>query len=130
MVSLASSAAPSVQVIARAADVRLRLSRAVEAAGLSSTGADQGAGPGRIDVVVTRDLDGELLVSLPSRAGVIVIGGDASQVAAALSSSGRAFGIVAADAEPDALKAAILAVAAGFRVLPVAMRPTRLTPDR
>jgi DNA-binding NarL/FixJ family response regulator len=69
------------------------------------------------------------LSALSPRVGVIVVGGDGREAAARLSGSDRAFGIVGADADPAAFKAAVHAVAAGFRVLPPALRPTRLTPD-
>jgi DNA-binding CsgD family transcriptional regulator len=128
MTAVAVSTAPRVRVIARSADARVPLARAIAQAGIRVSGDDDRVGP--IDVVVVMPSDLSSLGSVPLSTGIVVVGGDPSVVAASLPGSGRAWGVVPAGADADVLGAAIRAVTAGLRVLPAtAPIPTRLSPD-
>jgi two-component system nitrate/nitrite response regulator NarL len=128
MAAVAVSTAPRVRVIAQSGDSRARLVRAVEQAGIPVLGDERRANP--IDVVVATPGDLAALASVPLSTGVVVIGGDPPAVAALLPASGRAWGLVPDSATPEALSAAIHAVAAGLRVVPsTAAIPTRLAPE-
>ena len=128
MAAVAVSTAPRVRVIARSGDSRARLVRAVEQAGIHVL--DDERRSDRIDVVVATPGDLSALASVPLSTGVVVIGGDPPAVAALLPASGRAWGLVPDSITPEALSAAIHAVAAGLRVVPsTAAIPTRLAPE-
>jgi len=128
MAAVAVSTAPRVRVIARSGDSRARLVRAVEQAGIPVLGDDRRTEP--IDVLVATPHDLTALSSFPLSTGVVVIGGDPSVVAASLPGSGRAWGLVPDSVAPEALSAAIHAVAAGLRVVPsTAAIATRLAPE-
>jgi len=117
-----------VRVIARSGDSRERLVRAVELAGIHVL--DDERRSDRIDVVVATPGDLSAPASVPLSTGVVVIGGDPPAVAASLPASGRAWGLVPDSATPEALSAAIHAVAAGLRVVPsTAAIATRLAPE-
>jgi DNA-binding NarL/FixJ family response regulator len=117
-----------VRVIARSEGLRARLVCAVEQAGIPVLGDQRQTEP--IDVVVAAPEDLPALASVPLSTGVVVIGGNPSAVAASLPASGRAWGLVPESVAPDALSAAILAVAAGLRVVPsTAPVTTRLGPE-
>lgn len=126
MTAVTDSTTPRVRVIARSRDARGRLARALEQAGVREIGDDRRTDP--IDVVVLAPDDLPALASAPLTAGVLVIGGNPAAVAAALPASGRAWGVVPESVAPEALNAAIHAVANGLRVVPsTAAVPTRLT---
>lgn len=127
MAAVAESAAPRVRIIARSEDSRARLARALEQAGIPVVGDDRRTDP--IDVVVTMPDDVPALAAVPLSTGLVVIGGNPTMLAGSLP-TGRAWGVVDDAVAPEALSAAIHAVAAGFRVLPsTATVPTRLAPD-
>jgi two-component system, NarL family, nitrate/nitrite response regulator NarL len=124
-----ASVAPRVQVFSRSGASRVRIVRAVERAGLSveTEGSRREA---RIDVIVMPVDDLSALTGLPPSPGIVVIGGDPATVGAGVSPSSRAWGIVPEDATPEALSAALHAVAAGLRVVPAtAAAPVRLLSD-
>jgi two-component system, NarL family, nitrate/nitrite response regulator NarL len=128
MAAVAVSTAPRVRVIARSAHSRARLLRAVEQAGIPVLGDERRVDP--VDVVVATPDDVPALASVSLSTGVVVIGGDPSVVAASLPASSRAWGLVPDSVAPEALSAAIHAVAAGLRVMPsTATVLTRLAPE-
>jgi DNA-binding NarL/FixJ family response regulator len=130
MVGVGASTVPRVQVLARTGPAQARLARAVEAAGLPVV-RDPARRTGAVDVVVLPGDDLGALAVVDTGIGVVVIGGDPARVAATLSSASRAWGVVAETVAPEALSAAIHAVAAGLRVVPSTMTaPVRLGPDR
>ena len=130
MVGVGASTVPRVQVLARTGPAQARLARAVEAAGLLVV-RDPARRTGAVDVVVLPGDDLGTLAVVEAGVGVVVIGGDPASVAATLSSALRAWGVVAETVAPEALSAAIHAVAAGLRVVPsTTTAPIRLGPDR
>jgi DNA-binding CsgD family transcriptional regulator len=128
MAALAVSTTPRVRVLARSDDSRARLTRALEQAGIPVLPEDRRRDA--IDVVVVTPDDLTATSSMPPSAGLVVVGGDPVAVAASFVASRRAWGVVPASVAPEALSAAIHAVAAGLRVVPTtAPVATHLGPD-
>jgi DNA-binding CsgD family transcriptional regulator len=128
MAALAVSTTPRVRVLARSEDSRARLTRTLEQAGIPVVPEDRRRDA--IDVVVLTPDDLTAMSSMLPSTGLVVVGGDPVVVAASFVASGRAWGAVPASVTPEALSAAIHAVAAGLRVVPAtAPVATRLAPD-